>query len=153
MIKKQWNLESYHRPFEESTLMLQITHYNARVFLGHKHSLAQMEDIHIELTDRLEYSDNEGGAKQGSRFIRNGAENNHVKEHMEAVFLNEVIDKIKFWDSQNMFTQLKLFVPKNMKKELEHKLPKHLWSKTEFIMGTFNYESPHQLVDRLYILK
>ena len=77
-----------------------------------------MEDIHIELTDRLEYSDNEGGSKQGSRFVRNGAENNHVKEHMEAVFLNEVIDKIKFWDSQNMFTQLKIFVPKNMKKEV-----------------------------------
>ena len=35
----------------------------------------------------------------------------------------------------------------------EHKLKKHLLSQTEFIMGTFNYESPHQLVDRLYILK
>ena len=153
MIKKQWNLESYHRPFEESTMILQISHYNSRVFLGHKHSLARLQDIHVELTDRLEYSDNEGGAMQGSRFIRNGAENNHVKQHMESVFLNEVIDKIKFWESQNMFTQLKIFVPKDMKKELQHKLPKHLWTETEFIVGSFNHESPHQLVDRLYVLK
>jgi len=153
MIKETWNLESYHRPFEETTMILQITHYNSRVYLGHKYSLAQLEDIHVELTDRLEYSDNEGVSKQGSRFVKNGAENNHVREHMESVFLNEVIDKIVFWTSQNMFTKLKIFVPKNMKKELEKKLPKNLKKHTEFIMGSFNYDSPHKLVDRLYVLK
>ena len=153
MLKHQWKLENYHREFEQTTLMLQLTHYNGRVFLGHKDTLGQLEDIHIELTDRLHYSDNEGASKQGSRMIKNGAENNHLKDHMERVFLNEVIDRIKLMDSQNMVSLIRIFVPTNMKKRLWEKLPKHLHEKTELIIGTFNHESPLKLVDRLYVLK
>ena len=151
---KQWDFPKNLPEFEKTTCLLQVTHYNARVFLAHFDALSQLEDIHTEKAEKVHYSDHEGMSKKSTGgYTMPGMENNHLKQHMEKVFINYLIERIKFMHSQKMFQDLIIYTPADMKKQIEHKLPKNLQNRVRFVKGTFNYDTPYQLLDRLYVLK
>lgn len=154
MIKNQIQLSNKHHQFDKSTLLLQVTHYNARVFLTHFDTLAELEEIHTEKAEKPKYSDHEGMSKNShGSYSMPGMESNHDKQHLERVFVNHLVEKIKFMHNQKMFQDLIIYTPANMKKLIESKLPKNLHNSVKFVIGTFNYDSPIQLIQRLYVLK
>lgn len=154
MIKNQIQLSNNHHQFDKSTLLLQVTHYNARVFLTHFDTLAELEDIHTNKAEKNHYSDHEGMSKTASGgYAMPGMESNHEKDHLERVFVNHLVEKIKFMHAQKMFQDLIIYTPADLKKLILSKLPKALHNSTKFVIGTFNYDSPIQLIDRLHALK
>ncbi len=154
-MQKDIQLPKHIREFEETTLILQITNYHSRVMLGHRDHIKIMDSWICEELENQKYSDNEGHSKTDhlSGFANTSRENNHNKEHDEKHYCNFLAEKIHFFYNQGTFDRLILFLPAHMHKVLEHKLDKHILENIHFVHGTFNYDSPIQLVERLYVLK
>lgn len=152
---KDIKLPSHIRRFEETTLILQITNYHSRVFLGHANHLKIMDNWICQELEENHYSDNEGHSKTDhfNGYANTSRENNHNKDHDEKHYCNFLAEKINFHYNQGTFDKLILFLPAHMHKTLEKKLDQHVLSNIQFMHGTFNYDSPLQLIERVYVLK
>ncbi len=154
MQNKHWEFPGHLPEFEQTTCLLQVTHYKARVFLAHLDALSQLEDIQTEKASKVHYSDHEGMSKKSTGgYAMPGMENNHLTDHLEKVFVNHLIEKIRFMHQHKMFQDLIIYTPANLKKLIWHKLPKNLQNNIRWVIGTFNHDNPVQLLDRLYVLK
>ena len=154
-MQKNIKLPNNIRQFEETTLILQITNYHSRVMLGHKDHLQLLDNWICSDLEEVHYSDNEGHSKTDHHngFANNGRENNHLKDHNEKHFCNFLAEKINFHYNQKTFDKLVLMLPAHMHKTLEHKLDQHVLQNIQWIHGTFNYDSPLALLERMYVLK
>lgn len=123
------------KQFPQHTLIVEVNHSGARMALGHGQQMDVLSEIKAE--NSHEYSDNEGN--------HNGPGNNHTKDHEIHVLANKVISIIKYLSGENKFKHLKLYTTVDYKKELESKLPDHIRSSSEIIVGNHGHDKLQDL--------
>jgi|GEM_PF-6201484 len=134
---------------EVKTLMCVISDHTARVFECYERTITELNALSTEDTNYT-YSDKEGFSygPQGKVGTRPGT-SHHNKEHYLSVFANYFSEAVLKLYKDGAYEDVIIFIPQNIRKFIESKLPKDMVGNIVFVEGNFAKHHPLDLVKKM----